>query len=178
MRTHPPLAANAGKKAAMNRRTPKGGPLLSATLAADRLRAYIEGHSCWEQIAHGLRCSFGGRCVIRERQTRREAMSYDLFFKPRRGDADSSQFAEYFRNRRHYKVDVPEVLYENEDTGVYFMFDLEREPDEDEGTHYPVALNLNYFRPSFFGLEAEPEVTAFVRAVRHDGIRSASRRRG
>jgi len=97
-------------------------------------------------------------------------MSYDLFFKPRKSDDSAQDFAKYFSARQHYEVTETQALYQNEDTGVYFVFDLQNEPDEDEEADgaevetYPVALNLNYFRPTFFGLEAEPEVAAFVQA--------------
>ncbi|MEW6349316.1 MAG: hypothetical protein AB1646_09650 [Thermodesulfobacteriota bacterium] len=93
-------------------------------------------------------------------------MSYDLFFRPRSGPLDVSRFAEYFSKRPNYKVDLPQVEYWNEDTGVYFVFELQEtdqpEPEGDQGT-YPVSLEINFFRPSFFGAEAEPEVGAFVR---------------
>jgi len=56
---------------------------------------------------------------------------------------------------------------------VYFYFnfaektavDTGQSDDEslDETLDYPIAFNLNYYRPSFFVLEAEPEVTALVR---------------
>ena len=91
-------------------------------------------------------------------------MSYDLFFKPRAGSFDSNRFSEYFSQRTHYKVAGTQAWYENEDTGVYFAFELQDEAEHEEGEYFPVALNLNYFRPSPFGLEAEPEVKAFVDA--------------
>lgn len=89
-------------------------------------------------------------------------MSYDLFFKPRAGSFESSRFNEYFSQRTHYKVDGTQAWYENEDTGVYFVFELQEEAEHEEGEYFPVALNVNYFRPSPFGMEAEPEVKAFV----------------
>jgi hypothetical protein len=85
-------------------------------------------------------------------------MSYDLFFKPRVGTFDQGHFIEYFRLRDHYETGS-QVWYKNEDTGVYFSFEFQ-ETDQDA---LPVALNINFFRPSYFILEAEPEVTTFVR---------------
>lgn len=90
-------------------------------------------------------------------------MSYDLFLKPRIADVALKNFVDYFGARRHYEVNDVQALYQNEDTGVYFVFDLQNESDE-EDTAYPLALNVNYFRPSFFGLETELEVAAFVQA--------------
>lgn len=93
-------------------------------------------------------------------------MSYDLFFRPRSSEIDEEAFEQYFLSRPHYKVDLPQAWYQNEDTGVYFVFELklEHEADADEDDTSPVSLNINYFRPSYFILEAEPEVTAFVHA--------------
>jgi len=81
-------------------------------------------------------------------------------------------FREYFRVRRHYTVGESQAWYANEDSGVYFSFDLpgERDPldlEEEEAEGYipeDASFNLNYFRPHVFGLEAEPEVSAFMEA--------------
>jgi hypothetical protein len=84
-------------------------------------------------------------------------MSYDLFFQPRSGTKiDKRSFAAYFKSRRHYTVGDGQALYQNDDTGVYFIF------DEPEGG--AVAFNLNYFRPHTFGLEAAVELDAFAKA--------------
>jgi hypothetical protein len=91
-------------------------------------------------------------------------VSYDLYFKPRAGSFESRRFSEYFSQRTHYKVNGAQAWYANEDTGVYFVFELQDEAEHAEGEYFPVALNLNFFRPSFFGLEAEPEIKAFVDA--------------
>lgn len=84
-------------------------------------------------------------------------MSYDLFFNATKRKLDRSSFESYFSERRWVTTRTTEhgaqAWYENEDTGVYFSF--EWSPDS-------VALNVNYFRPSMFGLEAADEVTAFV----------------
>lgn len=92
-------------------------------------------------------------------------MSYDLFMKPRSGEITESDFESYFNQNPLYEVDMPQAWYNNEDTGVYFVFEYQVETNEDanEDSDYPVALNINYFRPSFFGLEAEPEVTRFIK---------------
>ncbi|MFT3807264.1 hypothetical protein [Arenimonas sp.] len=89
-------------------------------------------------------------------------MSYGLLFKPRSGPFDPVGFEEYFRRRPHYRLEATQAWYENQDTGVYFHFDLQQADDGDEGEHYPVAFNINYFRPRHFIREAEPEVRAFI----------------
>ncbi len=90
-------------------------------------------------------------------------MSYDLYlFSPKLKAESVNRF---FANRPHYK----DGFYSNDDTGVYFRFDYvepdSNEEDEDappETRHAHVTFNMNYFRPHTFGLEAEPELTAFV----------------
>ncbi|MCB9760194.1 MAG: hypothetical protein H6739_10200 [Alphaproteobacteria bacterium] len=83
-------------------------------------------------------------------------MSYDLFFRSRGGPPDRAGVLEWFRGREHYKVTESQAFYENQATGVYFSFDFA------EDAELP-AFNVNYFRPHTFGLEAEPELGAFVR---------------
>lgn len=91
-------------------------------------------------------------------------MSYDLFLKPRNGDIEADRFIEYFRKRRHYQVEGMQAWYQHSDTGVYFAFELRSAAETADEDFFPVTFNMNYFRPSFFGLEAEPEVRAFVGA--------------
>ena len=102
-------------------------------------------------------------------------MSYDLFFRtrPKAKVPDFGDLLAYFNNRDHYEVNDGEAVYENETTGVYFIFAFS-EPDEGEGLDgdfLPVQFNMNYIRPHVFGLEAAPEVEAFVshfQATVHD----------
>ncbi len=98
-------------------------------------------------------------------------MSYDLFFgvPPVRQPPSPSAICEYFLERKHYEVSESQAVYRNEDTGVYFAFDIEapKEPqqeDEADPSFVPcgIAFNLNYYRPHIFGLEAEPEVASFT----------------
>src|SRR5687767_9749036 len=85
-------------------------------------------------------------------------MSYDLFLSARAGKGiDRKGFRAFFKGRKHYEVGEGQAVYQNENTGVYFIFD---EPEEGV-----VSFNLNYFRPHTFGLEAAIEVEAVVKAV-------------
>src|SRR6516162_652488 len=87
----------------------------------------------------------------------RSSMSYDLMFSAGNGKKlDKKAFKAYFRDRRNYQLGEGQAIYQNEDTGVYFIFD---EPDNGV-----VAFNLNYFRPHIFGLEAAPELEQFAEA--------------
>jgi len=101
-------------------------------------------------------------------------MSYDLFFRKRSAEKQISynDLADYFEEREWYEVGDNQFVYTNDDTDVYFVFDYTGEDEEDsddesgsenDPTALPVAFNLNYYRPHIFGLEAETEVTAFVR---------------
>src|SRR5688500_8391529 len=84
-------------------------------------------------------------------------MSYDLFFEAGAGKKlDKKSFAAHFRARRHYEVDNGQAIYQNENTGVYFILD---EPEDGV-----VAMNLNLYRPHTFGLEAVVEIEAFAKA--------------
>ena len=95
-------------------------------------------------------------------------MSYDLFFRVPAGRPPISvgDFNAYFGNRRHYQLQQSQAWYSNEATGVYFSFNLTEGEEDSElapGTaDANVAFNLNFYRPHIFGLEAEPEVRAFV----------------
>ena len=82
-------------------------------------------------------------------------MSYDLFFTANSGKKiDKKAFEAHFGGRRNYEVNKKQAVYQNEDTGVYFIFDA-----PEDGV---VAFNLNYFRPHVFGLEAAPELEIFA----------------
>ena len=95
-------------------------------------------------------------------------MSYDLFLRPRNGTLGKKEFEAYFQGRRFYNIEAGHAAYDNDDTGVYFSFDwvdARADDEEEDGEFYPVAFNINYFRPSYFIVEAEIEVSAFVRAL-------------
>lgn len=98
-------------------------------------------------------------------------MSYDLLLFPKTYDAEAIR--NHFASRKHYEIGEGQVFYSNDDTDVYFLFDLveaedaeDAESEDGEAAPRPphVAFNLNYNRPHVFALEAEPEVTAFEQA--------------
>ncbi|HEX4193363.1 MAG TPA: hypothetical protein VHY80_09705, partial [Stellaceae bacterium] len=91
-------------------------------------------------------------------------MSYSLLlhFKPRLRHAD---VLKYFASRKHYKAADSRASYQNDDTGVYFWFNLKC--SRDFLLHRTVAsaeLEINYNRPSFFAHEAAKELSAFLAA--------------
>jgi len=104
-------------------------------------------------------------------------MSYDLGFLRRHSSVPVSaqDLVQYFGSRPHYTTQERQFLYENEDTGVYFSFELDSDdgdgvdPDEepveeiaDGLERVGLSFNINYFRPHFFGLEAEAELAALI----------------
>jgi hypothetical protein len=96
------------------------------------------------------------------------AMSYDLYFHCRGSqEIPQAAFNAYFGARANYGHDGDPGRYANEDTGVYFSFQFadDRDGDEDDGGQRAATatFNVNYIRPHIFGLEAEPELAAFVR---------------
>jgi len=97
-------------------------------------------------------------------------MSFDiLFLQPVGQSLTEKDFAVYFSRRRHYKVEGSQAWYSNENTGVYFCFDLGQDTPDPEDDDAPIPaiaqFTLNYFRPHTFALEAEYELTSFVRAL-------------
>lgn len=86
-------------------------------------------------------------------------MSFDLYFKPRKAELDLAAVRKHFAGRLHYTAQDDQAFYRNEATGVYFSFEIAAPEDE-----YPLAFNINMCRPSYFILEAEPEVRALVEA--------------
>jgi hypothetical protein len=102
-------------------------------------------------------------------------MSYDLFFYKLKGSEISTEkISKYLTdNLVQPNEGNNQWFYENEDTEVYFSFDLNEsngdlEPNEEpeliekfEDTNF--TFNLNFMRPSFFGLEAFQFVEQFCR---------------
>lgn len=94
-------------------------------------------------------------------------MSYDLYLKPRSGSFSKTEFLDFFFKQPSYRLKSWQALYTNESTGVYFLFELNAGPHEadDPTAEYPLVFQLNFFRPSFFAREAEPEVRRIVQAL-------------
>lgn len=102
-------------------------------------------------------------------------MSYDLFFYKQKGSEISTEkISKYLSDNIAQSDEVSsQWFYENKDTEVYFSFDY-NEPDEDiepdeefepienfDDTNF--SFNLNFMRPSFFGLEAFQFVEEFCK---------------
>jgi hypothetical protein len=101
-------------------------------------------------------------------------MSYDLYFYKQKGKGPTeSEIANYLTDNL---VPVNESnnqwFFENEDTEVYFSIEV-NEPEDDSETielfesfknfdNTRFSFNLNFMRPSFFGLEAFDFVEKFI----------------
>ncbi len=99
-------------------------------------------------------------------------MSYTLSFRFRTSDhADEDAIREYFQTRRNFECSDAQASYGNETTGVYFFFDFRPSTPDIEDTKdlplsdpaaAPVSIDVNCYRPHYFALEAERELTPFV----------------
>lgn len=102
-----------------------------------------------------------GYAPARFRTGRVPFMSYDLFlfFEP---SIEADDFLQHFARRKHFTAEGLEVAYHNPDTGVDFHFRGSPPAGDPEGRKIASGhFNINYCRPSFFGLEAEVELSAF-----------------
>lgn len=100
-------------------------------------------------------------------------MSYDLYFYKHRDTPISKNDVSTYLTE-HLCLPNEEGnqwFFENEDTGVYFSFDL-NEPDTDDNSSEPeeafeylytfISFNINFLRPDFFGREAFLFVGRFI----------------
>ena len=87
-------------------------------------------------------------------------MSYDLFFTS--PVISREQFSQYFSSRNHYTLIDDQAVYHNQTTGVHFLFALNDEQSADDDIIHAASFNMNYFRPHYFALEAEPEIHSFI----------------
>ena|ERR1700733_2766092 len=111
------------------------------------------------------------------------SVSYDLYMFARAGKTmpTEEEFRKFFQGRNHYSLEDNCAFYNNEKTGVGFMFAYEKEKpdlaamgiifegfdelpesDEDDIPYPLIAFNINYSRPRSFIIEAEPEVSALI----------------
>jgi len=89
-------------------------------------------------------------------------MSYDLYFTT--PQISREDFRAYFQKRPGYELHGNQAIYQSKDTGVYFSFEYaEPKPDDREGIKHVAMFNINYYRPHYFILEAEPEVSKLVK---------------
>ena len=94
-------------------------------------------------------------------------MSYILHFKPKNIDHVISiqQIKEYFKTRENYTVNDFQALYSNTATGVYFTFEYggRKEATEEQARILPAYFNIQHGKPHIYALEAEPELSEFIR---------------
>jgi hypothetical protein len=93
-------------------------------------------------------------------------MSYDLsfFFEPA---VRRERVVEYFAARKHFTIEGDNIAYEHPDTEVYFSMRLRCAKNIlFKRTVAAAEFEIKYSRPSFFGLEAEKELSSFAAAFR------------
>jgi hypothetical protein len=94
-------------------------------------------------------------------------LSYDLYLTSTGDDLTLDRFSQYFASRPNFRVEGNQAWYQNEDTGTYFVFEYDEKgtsnaPDDEDVPLYDCSFNLNYYRPTVFATEAEPELRAFI----------------
>lgn len=89
-------------------------------------------------------------------------MSYDLHFD-RVEPLTEAGFFGYFLGRRNYTRQNRQAWYSNEHTGVYFSFRISESGQQEAAKPFLASFNISLYRPHFFGLEARPEVDAFIK---------------
>jgi hypothetical protein len=102
-------------------------------------------------------CGSGERLIV---NVAGQVTSYDLCLLRPPTESSSSEFNQYFAERPNFSIEKGQAWYRNEDTGVYFSFELAE--GGDEAPRCWVQFNINYARPGFFALEALPRVESFV----------------
>lgn len=102
-------------------------------------------------------------------------MSYDLTFLAKKSKTlpTTDDLVRFLAPRLDYRGEGSEIWYENQETGVYFSLGLGANPPTEEDITEPIrnagfqwtglSFNMNYFRPSVFGLEAATELDALVK---------------
>jgi hypothetical protein len=88
-------------------------------------------------------------------------MSYslDLYFEP---PIRRQRVLQHFATCRNFSIEKDNVLYENADTGVYFFMRLRSANRLFQSNVVSAEFEINYHRPSHFGIEAEKVLSDFV----------------
>lgn len=113
--------------------------------------------------------------LMKKDETRNKGIFSSLInslFKKGQADLTPTSFAKYFSRRNHYTLadNGTQAVYDNQESGVWFTFELykedeEADPEEFEDTPKPdVVFNLNYDRPAIFGETAAIEISDFAKS--------------
>lgn len=91
-------------------------------------------------------------------------MSYslELYFEPA---TRWSRMLQYFATRKYFTVEENDAVYKNTDTGAYFFIRFRCIRNIlFQRTALSAEFEVNYYRPSYFGIEAERGLSDFVAA--------------
>lgn len=92
-------------------------------------------------------------------------MSYDLFFYRKKTAPPTRDDIAQYLNKNLTAENHNQWFFENEDTEVYFSFDFNLSEEKESYAGFGntfFSFNLNFLRPSFFGLEAFNFVERFI----------------
>lgn len=89
-------------------------------------------------------------------------MSYEIYLDARSGRVDQRRLFVFLNRRRNYTVIENEARYLNKETGVDFGIEFIGYTKESKDLGGPICFEINYFRPSFFALEADLELSDLV----------------
>ena len=92
-------------------------------------------------------------------------MSYtlNLYFEP---PVRRHRLLQHFAARRHFSIKNDDVVYENQYTGVYFFVRLRSARKLFRSNVVSAEFEINYYRPSYFGIEAENVLSDFIAVFR------------
>jgi hypothetical protein len=91
-------------------------------------------------------------------------MSYSLEFRFKPA-VRRERMLQYFAERKHFTAENDNLVYQHPDTDAYFFVRLRSGRNMLLQQAVVCAeFEINYFRPSYFGIEAEKELAAFVAA--------------
>lgn len=87
-------------------------------------------------------------------------MSYDLYFFKTKGSPITDNEIENFLSSELVPEENNQWFFHNSDTEVYFTFEKTEKENNDDSENFEdfkdvnISFNLNFLRPSFFGIEA------------------------
>jgi hypothetical protein len=76
---------------------------------------------------------------------------------------DKSQFTGLLNQIGNMQIENEQAIYQNEDTGVYFIIDFSRKEEAPNNSYFSVIIN--YVRPTIFALEADLVIQKIIEKI-------------